>query len=129
MGSSLPGCLGIDGGEEKSQSKICQGLAPSQLLFCLWIPGKGLGDLQRQSTHLIIDVQGVRLALGTEVLRVLVHGEVHLLAHPLQEDGVPVLVVQEAAQGGRGWAAAEPRFAVICEGDRKTGWCLCPRVA
>lgn len=46
-----------------------------------------------------------------------VHSEVHVLADPLEKDGVPVLVIQEAAQGGRGGAAAEPRFAVICEGD------------
>ena len=49
----------------------------------------------------------------------LVHREVHLLAHPLDEDRVPVLVIQEAAQGGRGQAAAEPRFAVICEEGRQ----------
>lgn len=53
-----------------------------------------------ESTHLIINVQGICLTLGPEVLRVFVHSEVHLLAHPLDEDPVPVLIIQEAAQGG-----------------------------
>ena len=48
-----------------------------------------------------------------------VHGEVHELASSFQEDGVPVLVIQEAPQGGRGQAAAGTRLAVICEQEER----------
>lgn len=69
------------------------------LIFSL-ILTKGPGALRGESTHLIVNVEGIGLTLGAEMLRVLVHGEVHLLADPLDEDRVPVLVVQQAAQGG-----------------------------
>lgn len=48
-----------------------------------------------------------------------VHGEVHELASSLQEDGVPMLVIQEAPQRGRGRAAAGTRLAVICEQEER----------
>lgn len=44
------------------------------------------GNLQGGLTHLIVNVQGISLTLGLEVLCVLVHSEVGLLAHTLQEN-------------------------------------------
>lgn len=81
------------------------------------------GNLWEGLTHLIVDVQDICLTLGSEVLRVRVHSEVRLLAHPLQENRVPVLVIQKATQYGRGRDAAESGFAVICRG-REAGWSL-----
>ena len=75
-------------------------------------------------TYLIVNVQDISFSLGPEVLCVCVHGEVCLFAHTLQENRVPVLVVQKATQHSRGRDAAESSFAVICRGE--TGWSLSP---
>lgn len=111
--------------------EICQGPTSShlliRLLIFLLVLSKECEGLQGQKTHLIVNVQGIRLALGAEVLCVPVHSEIHMFANSLQEDGVPVLVVQQAPQGGRGGAAAETRFAVICKGNRKKRWHLYPQ--
>lgn len=54
-------------------------------------------------------MQVTELALGAEMMPVFVHCEVDLCAQALDEHGVPVLVVQQAAQGepdrgmSRGW--------------------------
>ena len=52
-------------------------------------------------TYLIVHLQGVPFSLGAEVLCVGVHREVDLLVEALDEDRVPVLVVQKAAQRDR----------------------------
>lgn len=44
-------------------------------------------------------MQVTQLALGAEMMPVFIHCEVDLCAQALDEHGVPVLVVQQAAQG------------------------------
>ena len=63
--------------------------------------------------HLIVHLQGVPLSLGAEVLCVGVHREVDLLVEALDEDRVPVLVVQEAAQSDRHAPTAGPQPCVV----------------
>lgn len=44
----------------------------------------------------------VKLAVGSETLRVLVQGEVHAAPVSLDSHGVPVVIVKQAAAGHRG---------------------------
>lgn len=54
------------------------------------------------------------------MLGVLVHGEVHLLVEALYENRVPVLVIQEAAQGDGRVAVTEVQVGVPWRGrDRQ----------
>lgn len=64
--------------------------------------------------HLIVELQGVLLTLGLEVLCVVIYGEVHLAAEALNQDGVPVVVVQQAAQGHRQMGASSMGLGLIC---------------
>ena len=66
-----------------------------------------------RETYLIVHLQGVPLSLGAEVLCVGVHREVDLLVEALDEDRVPVLVVQEAAQSDRHAPTAGPQPCVV----------------
>lgn len=68
---------------------------------------------RRGETHLVVDLQRVVIALGTEVLRVFVHGDVDMPVEALNEHRVPMLVVQQAAQ--RHWhvPAAGVMFGVV----------------
>lgn len=65
-------------------------------------------------THLVVHLQRVALSSGLEVACVGVHREVNLLVEALNVDGVPVLVIQQAAHGHGHAAAAEPGPAVVC---------------
>lgn len=51
---------------------------------------------------LVVQVEVVKLAVGSETLRVLVQGEVHATAVSLDPHGMPLVIVQQAAAGHRG---------------------------
>lgn len=64
-------------------------------------------------------MQGTELALGAETTPVPVHREVDLCAQALDEHGVPVLVVQQAAQGEPDRGTSRGRLRVTLEGREK----------
>lgn len=51
----------------------------------------------KSTFYLIVQVEVVELPIGTEVLRVLVQGEIDIPAVTLDHHRVPVMVVQETA--------------------------------
>lgn len=55
--------------------------------------------LKKSFSHLIIKIQIAGLALCLEMLSVPVHGEVDLCVQEVNADRMPVVVIQQAAQG------------------------------
>ena len=74
----------------------------------------------RASAHLVVEVQVVELPVGPERLRVLVQREVHVPAIALDEDRVPVVVVQQAAAGHRRVALDGAVLVAACREDNQS---------
>lgn len=68
----------------------------------------------------MIKMQVGVLSLRMEAVPVLVHGEVDLLAQTLDEHRVPVLIIQQAAQGETDRAVSSGHFSFTLEEKRVT---------
>ena len=75
------------------------------------------------SAHLVVQVQVVELPVGAEVLGVRVQGEVDVAAKALDDHGVPVVVVQQAAAGRRGVAQDGAVLVTACQGGTRNTLC------
>lgn len=92
--------------------------------------GSGIQGIMWPS-HLIVQIEVVKLPVGPEVLSVSVQGEVDVSAVAFDHHRVPVVVVQQAAAGDGGVtqdgavlvAACNPRETPTC-GRRKATWKL-----
>ena len=68
----------------------------------------------------MIKVQITELPLGMETMPVLIHCKVNLFAHVLDEHGVPMLIVQQAAQGEIDESVSGGRFGFTLEEKKIT---------
>lgn len=74
---------------------------------------RGAVVTQMGHTNLIVDLQRVSLPFGLEVLCVVVHRQVDLLVEALDDDRVPVLIIQQTADRDSDAAAAEPQPRIV----------------